>query len=66
VLLEKQQFPRYQIGESLLPSTVHGICRMLGVSADLAAAGFKLKRGGTFKWGRNLEPCAARILSYVV
>jgi FAD-dependent halogenase len=56
LLLEKQQFPRYQIGESLLPSTVHGICRMLGVSADLAAAGFKLKRGGTFKWGRNPAP----------
>ncbi len=56
LVLEKQQFPRYQIGESLLPSTVHGICRMLGVSEDLAAAGFKLKRGGTFKWGRNPEP----------
>lgn len=56
LVLEKQQFPRYQIGESLLPSTVHGICRILGVSEDLAAAGFKLKRGGTFKWGRNPEP----------
>jgi halogenation protein CepH len=56
LLLEKQQFPRYQIGESLLPSTVHGICRMLGVSENLATAGFKLKRGGTFKWGLNPEP----------
>lgn len=56
LLLEKQRFPRYQIGESLLPSTVHGVCRMLGVSDELAAAGFKLKRGGVFKWGRNPEP----------
>lgn len=56
LLLEKQRFPRYQIGESLLPSTVHGVCRMLGVSDELAAAGFKLKRGGVFKWGCNPEP----------
>jgi FAD-dependent halogenase len=25
LLLEKENFPRYQVGESLLPSTVHGI-----------------------------------------
>jgi len=56
VLLEKESHPRYQIGESLLPSTVHGICRLLGVSAELAAAGFPVKRGGTFKWGTNPEP----------
>jgi halogenation protein CepH len=28
VLLEKEKFPRWQIGESLLPSTVHGVCRL--------------------------------------
>lgn len=56
VLLEKEHFPRYQIGESLLPSTIHGICRLLGVSDKLAQAGFTLKRGGTFRWGSNLTP----------
>lgn len=56
LLLEKERFPRYQIGESLLPSTVHGICRLLGVSDALAGAGFVTKRGGTFRWGRNAEP----------
>ncbi|MGA5305624.1 FAD-dependent oxidoreductase [Nucisporomicrobium flavum] len=56
LLLEKQTFPRYQIGESLLPSTVHGLCRILGVADEVAAAGFTLKRGGTFRWGRNPEP----------
>lgn len=56
VQLEKERFPRYQIGESLLPSTVQGICRLLGVSDDLEAAGFPLKRGGTFRWGANPEP----------
>ena len=56
VLLEKEKFPRYQIGESLLPSTVHGICRLTGVADELAKAGFTKKRGGTFRWGANPEP----------
>jgi FAD-dependent halogenase len=56
VVLEKEHFPRYQIGESLLPSTVHGVCRLTGVSDDLAQCGFTLKRGGTFRWGSNPEP----------
>jgi halogenation protein CepH len=56
LLLEKEQFPRYQIGESLLPSTVHGICRLLGVSEELEKAGFMPKRGGTFRWGSSPEP----------
>lgn len=56
LLLEKETFPRYQIGESLLPSTVHGICRMLGVTEELAQAGFPQKSGGTFRWGSNPTP----------
>ena len=35
LLLERQVFPRYQIGESLLPSTVHGLCRILGVAEEV-------------------------------
>lgn len=56
LILEKEQFPRYQIGESLLPSTIHGICRLTGVADSLAKAGFTKKRGGTFKWGTNANP----------
>jgi FAD-dependent halogenase len=56
LLLESEVFPRYQIGESLLPSTVHGICRLLGVADEINKAGFPLKRGGTFKWGASQEP----------
>jgi FAD-dependent halogenase len=56
LLLEKETFPRYQIGESLLPSTVHGVCRLLGVADTVAAAGFTRKQGGTFKWGTSAEP----------
>ncbi|MFC4108317.1 tryptophan 7-halogenase, partial [Micromonospora zhanjiangensis] len=56
LLLEKEVFPRYQIGESLLPSTVHGVCRLLGVTDELAEAGFPKKKGGTFRWGARPEP----------
>ena len=56
LLLEKERFPRYQIGESLLPSTIHGICVLLGVRDELDRAGFMRKRGGTFRWGSTPEP----------
>lgn len=56
LLLEKERFPRYQIGESLLPSTVHGVCAMLGVTKELEQANFPVKRGGTFRWGSNPDP----------
>ena len=56
ILLEKEKFPRWQIGESLLPSTVHGVCRLTGVADELAKAGFTKKRGGTQRWGANPEP----------
>ncbi|GLY85062.1 tryptophan 7-halogenase [Actinoallomurus iriomotensis] len=56
LLLERGTFPRYQIGESLLPATVHGIARLLGVDQELRRAGFTKKRGGTFRWGANPEP----------
>src|SRR5262249_54365829 len=53
---EKEKFPRYQIGESLLPSTVHGVCRLTGVADELAKAGFTKKRGGTLRGGANPPP----------
>lgn len=56
LLVEKEVFPRYRIGESLLPSTIHGVCRMLGVRDELAAAGYQVKRGGTFLWGTSSAP----------
>jgi len=56
LLIDRERHPRYQIGESLLPATVHGVCRILGASDELAAAGFPRKRGGTFQWGASPEP----------
>lgn len=55
-LFEREKFPRYQIGESLLPATVHGICRLLGVADEVAAAGFVRKNGAAFRWGTSPEP----------
>jgi len=56
LLLEREKFPRYQIGESLLPATIHGIGRILGLSEELKNAGFVRKLGGTFRWGSNPTP----------
>jgi halogenation protein CepH len=56
VQLEREHHPRHQIGESLLPATIHGICRQLGVWQEVHDAGFVRKRGGTFRWGRRRDP----------
>lgn len=56
LILDRDKFPRYQIGESLLPSTINGICVMLGVDEEVAQAGFVKKLGGSFRWGRKPEP----------
>ncbi|HLG59856.1 MAG TPA: tryptophan 7-halogenase [Vicinamibacterales bacterium] len=56
LLLEKETLPLYKVGESLLPSTIHGICSILGVTEELKAANFVHKLGGTFRWGKNKEP----------
>lgn len=58
LLLEKASFPRHQVGESLLPATIHFICPLLGVSEEIANAGFVKKRGGQFLWGKSTKPWA--------
>jgi halogenation protein CepH len=55
LLLEKDRFPRYHIGESLLSATLP-ILDALGVTPAIEAAGFIHKPGGTFVWGRQREP----------
>jgi halogenation protein CepH len=56
LLLDKERFPRYQIGESLLPLTIHAICPMLGVLDEIKQANFVPKFGGVFRWGTREEP----------
>ncbi|XXX82574.1 tryptophan 7-halogenase [Sorangium sp. So ce134] len=60
LLLEKEKFPRHQIGESLLPATTYGICGLLGIRDRIERAGFTRKQGGTFRWGKSPEPWTFR------
>jgi flavin-dependent dehydrogenase len=55
VLFEKTKFPRYQIGESLLPGTLSILTR-LGVVDKIKAANFTKKRAATFIWGSGRPP----------
>ncbi|MFF4739528.1 NAD(P)/FAD-dependent oxidoreductase [Streptomyces sp. NPDC001262] len=49
-LLEKDRFPRYHIGESILPSC-RPILELLGAWEKVAAHGFQPKGGAYFFWG---------------
>jgi flavin-dependent dehydrogenase len=51
-LLEKAVFPRYHIGESLLPSALE-IFDLLGVREKVEAYGFQRKPGGHMEWGQD-------------
>jgi flavin-dependent dehydrogenase len=55
VLFERERFPRYHIGESLLSATMP-VLEALGVMPAIEAAGFVRKPGGTFLWGARREP----------
>lgn len=55
VVIEKERFPRYHIGESLVPG-LHPIFAELDASDELENAGFRKKYGITMLWGRNREP----------
>lgn len=55
VLFERQKFPRYRIGESLLPGTMSILTR-LGVADKVIAANFTKKRAATFIWGGGRPP----------
>jgi flavin-dependent dehydrogenase len=52
VLVEKETFPRYHIGESLLPSVLE-ICDLIGAREKMEAHGFVRKHGGFFAWGED-------------
>lgn len=51
-LVERETFPRYHIGESLLPSCLE-IFELLGVREKIEAHGFQRKGGGYFQWGND-------------
>jgi flavin-dependent dehydrogenase len=50
LLFERDYFPRYHIGESLLPSILQ-ILDLLGARQKVEQFGFQLKHGAFFEWG---------------
>ncbi|KAB5566225.1 O-methyltransferase [Coniochaeta sp. 2T2.1] len=55
VLLEAEKFPRYHIGESMLPSLRHFL-RFIDCDDKFDAHGFKIKNGATFALNHSLPP----------
>lgn len=51
-LVEREVFPRYHIGESLLPSCLE-ILDLIGAREKIERYGFQRKNGGYFSWGRD-------------
>lgn len=51
-LVEKEHFPRYHIGESLLPSALTFL-DLLGARDKVEAFGFQRKPGAHIEWGRQ-------------
>jgi len=54
LVLEKQQFPRFSIGESLLPHCMDFL-QQAGMLAAVKSAGFQLKNGAAFSFGDDYE-----------
>ena len=51
-LVERDVFPRYHIGESLLPSCLE-VLELTGAREKIEAHGFQHKGGGYFDWGKD-------------
>lgn len=54
LILEKERFPRDHIGESQLPS-ISPILWEMGAWDKVEAAGFPIKIGASYTWGRDAE-----------
>ena len=52
LVLEKERFPREHVGESQLP-LVGAILNEMGCYEKVDAAGFPIKLGATYRWGKN-------------
>lgn len=53
-IFEGAKFPRDHVGESLLPATTE-VLHELGAWDDIERAGFPVKLGGLYRWGRTDE-----------
>jgi flavin-dependent dehydrogenase len=54
ILIEREKFPRYHIGESLIPGVIPTLERF-GLQERLEQQGWIRKYGGTVRWGRGEE-----------
>ncbi|MGW7463567.1 NAD(P)/FAD-dependent oxidoreductase [Streptomyces xantholiticus] len=52
LVLDRERFPRYHVGESLIPVVMTPMEEM-GLTERLEARGFERKYGGTFVWGNS-------------
>ncbi|MDH6577696.1 tryptophan 7-halogenase [Kitasatospora sp. MAP5-34] len=57
LLLEKDVFPRYHIGEALA-SSCRSILELAGAAQKVDDFGFMSKHGGLFRWGTEKDWCA--------
>ena len=56
LLLERDDFPRHHVGESLQPATLALLDHHLGLGPALKAAGFPRKYGAVYVWGESRDP----------
>ncbi|MDE2292271.1 MAG: tryptophan 7-halogenase, partial [Elusimicrobia bacterium] len=59
LVVEREAFPRHHVGESLLPGLAP-LFERLGVTHRLERAGFFVKTGGSYIWGRSRRPWSIR------
>ncbi|MBQ9578231.1 MAG: tryptophan 7-halogenase [Ottowia sp.] len=52
LIIEKETFPRFSIGESLLPQSM-AYLEEAGMLQDVVEAGFQFKNGAAFAWGEK-------------
>ncbi|SNX88251.1 flavin-dependent dehydrogenase [Streptomyces sp. TLI_55] len=55
LVLDRERFPRYHVGESLIPGFMIPMAE-LGLTERMEAKGFERKYGGTLVWGNNEVP----------
>ncbi|MBL1087411.1 tryptophan 7-halogenase [Streptomyces actinomycinicus] len=55
LVLDRERFPRYHVGESLIPGFMLPM-EELGLTERMEARGFERKYGGTLIWGNNEIP----------
>jgi halogenation protein CepH len=55
VLLDASPFPRYHIGESLIPQVLD-VLEVSGALEQIERHGFLRKEGGVFRWGLSEQP----------